>query len=88
MSIIRTFGYVWDILKAYLTPDSPLDTKNPTNTNVTVHIQMEVLNKSAFKKVLAGGTPFSARKRSVRDPITDCLTDAVQYSLTPKTLST
>ena len=77
MNTTRTSDYDWDIQTAYQIPDSPQNTKNPTNTVVTVHIQMEALNKSALKKALAGDTPFFARKWKVKELITDCLTDAV-----------
>ena len=77
MNTTRTSDYDWDIQTAYQIPDSPQNTKNPTNTVVTVHIQMEALNKSALKKALAGDTVFFARKLNVKELITDCLTDAV-----------
>ena len=78
MNTTRTSDYHWDIQKAYQIPDSPQNTKNPTNTIATVHIQMEALNKSALKKALAGDTPFFAQKSNVKELTTDCLTDAVQ----------
>ena len=76
MNTIRTSDYDWDILKAYLIRNSPRNTKNPTNINVTVLIQMEALNKSALRKALAGDTPSFAQKSKAKQLITDCLTDA------------
>ena len=67
-----------DTLKAYQVSDSTPGPKNPTNTNVSVHILMGALSKSVFMKALDGATPYSAQRLSVRPLITVYLTVVAQ----------
>jgi hypothetical protein len=53
-------------------------TQKPTNTHVSVHIQMAALSKSVFTKALVGATQFSAQKLNAKQPIIAYLIVAAQ----------